>query len=962
MTPESWQQVDKIFQAAIELGPEERAAFLDSSCGGDEELRREVESLISSDLEGLSLIDAPAFETAVGLFASEHLQAGQRLGHYQIVSLLGAGGMGEVYLAEDTELGRKIAIKVLPVEFTKNKERLRRFRQEARAASALNHPNILTIHQISQIEDRHFMATEFVEGETLRQRLKRAPIALSETLEIAGQVASALSAAHKAGIVHRDIKPENIMLRPDGYVKVLDFGLAKLTEQHERVPDVQAEDRIDISSGLVMGTVKYMSPEQALGLPVDARSDIFSFGVVLYEMLAGHSPFEGKKSNDLIAAIVKKEPSPLTDLPEEIQRILSKALRKKKEERYETIEDLLLDLKILKEDRTVVNVQSQTGASKLDGLKTSEATTVSTASTIEYVVSGIRQHKTGTVLVVASLAIVVLGATFGLNRRGTRPSTTSRQMRIERIPGTEKAAGVAVSPNGQDIAYTSDGGLWVRQLASSSALQIVPPAKVVYPTYSPNGEDIFYVSNETLYRIPARGGEAISVITGVNGRGSISFAPDGKQFTFVRVEDDDKSLLMVANVDGTGERVLTSHKQPGSLYSPAWSPDGSLIACTFGQTNLKRGQNGLTVLGVRVATGEEAQITSYKWQAFDRLAWLPDGGGLVASAMETGAAPKQIWHIPYPAGEPRKITNDLETYVDVSLSADGNSLVTLQSGRLSNLWVAPGGDTNRTRSVPFGERKLAGFVSWTPDGRILCPLDNSGERDLWIVNADGTNPKQLTANAGRHLWPQASPDGRYIVFSSNRASSGNFNIWRMNIDGSNPIQLTDGDGEVHPTVSPDGLWVVYSKGGIDTSIQEKTLWKVPIDGGASVQLTSTPSSGAAVSADGNLIACWYKRDKTSTWRIALIPFNGGPPARTYDVDRASIYPLRWTPDGQAISYVDMGEAGSNIWSQPISGGPPKQVTQLPSERILGFDWSRDGQLVYLRIHNSQDVVLITDFR
>jgi serine/threonine protein kinase/Tol biopolymer transport system component len=960
MTPERWQQVDRIFQAAIELGPDERAAFLDSSCGGDEVLRREVESLISSDEEGLSLIDAPAFETAVGLFASEHLQKGQHLGHYEIVSLLGAGGMGEVYLAKDTELGRKIAIKVLPIEFTKNKERLRRFRQEARAASALNHPNILTIHQISQIEDRHFMATEFVAGETLRQRLRRGPITIPEALEIASQIASALSAAHKAGIVHRDIKPENLMLRPDGYVKVLDFGLAKLIEQHERTPEAPAAERIDISSGQIMGTVKYMSPEQALGRQVDARSDIFSFGVVLYEMVAGHTPFEGKNSNELISEILKKEPTPLTHLPDEIQRILCKALRKRKEERYQTIEALLVDLKNLKEARTITEVQSQMEALSLGGSTTTEVPAISTVS-IESVVSGIKNHKTGTALVVAGLTIAILGASFGLKRLGTRPGAAPRQMRIDRIPGTEKAAGVAISPNGQSIAFISDGGLWVRQLASSVASQIVPPANIVYPTYSPDGEYIFYVSRDALYRIPARGGEVEKVIAGVNGHGPVSFATDGKQFAFVR-EDEDTALLMVANVDGTGERVLTSHKKPESLYSPTWSPDGSLIACAFGETNLKRGQKGLSVLGIRVVTGEEGQITSYKWQALDRLAWLPDGSGILASAMETGAAPKQIWQIPYPAGEPRKITNDLEAYVDVGLSADGKKLVTLQTARLSNLWIAPGGDSTKTLSVPFGERKLAGFVSWTPDGRILCLLDNGGERDIWIVNADGTEPRQLTANAGRHLWPQTSPDGRYIVFSSNRASSGHFNLWRMNIDGGNPIQLTNGEGEVNPTVSPDGVWVVYSKGGLDTSIEEKTVWKVPLHGGASVQLTTNPSSGAAISPDGMLVACWYKPQKTSPWQIALIPLTGGPPVRTYDVDRAGIFPLRWTSDGRSLSYVDSREGGSNIWSQPLSGGPPKKVTQLTSERILGFDWSRDGQLVYLRVHNSQDVVLITDFR
>ncbi len=356
MTPDRWQQVDELFQAAIELNPAKRAAFLDTSCAGDEELRREVDSLITFDEQGLSLIDAPAFEAAAGLLVNDgpELQEGERIGHYQIINLLGAGGMGEVYLAQDTELRRKIAIKLLPAEFTKDKERLRRFQQEARSASALNHPNIITIHQISQVEGRHFMATEFIDGETLRQRLRRSGLELGETVDIAIQVASALSAAHQAGIVHRDIKPENIMLRPDGYVKVLDFGLAKLTEQEEQGRTPIDTDKIGTSSGLVMGTVKYMSPEQARGLDVDARSDIFSFGVVLYEMVVGLAPFEGETTGDLIASILKEEPVPLTQyaptVRDELQRILSRTLRKEKKERYQSIQDLLKDLKDVKED------------------------------------------------------------------------------------------------------------------------------------------------------------------------------------------------------------------------------------------------------------------------------------------------------------------------------------------------------------------------------------------------------------------------------------------------------------------------------------------------------------------------------------------------------------------------------------------------------------------------------------
>src|SRR5437870_4706930 len=276
MTPERYQQIDQIFQAALGLEPEPRAAYLDEVCSGDDKLRQEVESLITSDQGGLSFIDEPAFEMAARVLASDEpaLTAGDLIERYEVVSLLGSGGMGEVYLAHDEKLDRKIALKLLPAHFTTSQARLRRFQQEARAASALNHPNIITIHEIGQVESRNFIATEFVDGETLRQRMRRGSLSLHESLDIAIQVCSALAAAHKARIVHRDIKPENIMLRRDGYVKVLDFGLAKLTEQSEQPTEVDAADNVDISSGLLMGTVKYMSPEQALGQQVDQRSDI----------------------------------------------------------------------------------------------------------------------------------------------------------------------------------------------------------------------------------------------------------------------------------------------------------------------------------------------------------------------------------------------------------------------------------------------------------------------------------------------------------------------------------------------------------------------------------------------------------------------------------------------------------------------------------------------------------------
>ena len=358
---ERWQQVERLYHAALERGAERRAAFLAEACAGDEGLRREVESLLAYEEQAEAFIESPALEVAAKMMAEEQgatVAAGQTINQYKIISPLGAGGMGEVYLAEDTRLGRRVALKFLPALFTQDKGHLRRFEQEARAVAALSHPNVCTIHEVVETgEGRHCIVMEYVEGVTLRERIAEGRMKVGEALDVAGQVASALSAAHAAGIVHRDIKPENVMLRRDGYVKVLDFGLAKLTEKESEPPDGEGESRsleLKTSPGMVMGTVAYMSPEQARGLPVDARTDVWSLGVVLYEMVAGRQPFDGATPTDVIISIAEREPEPLArcapEVPIQLERIVKKALAKDREERYQTAEDLLIDLKGLRHE------------------------------------------------------------------------------------------------------------------------------------------------------------------------------------------------------------------------------------------------------------------------------------------------------------------------------------------------------------------------------------------------------------------------------------------------------------------------------------------------------------------------------------------------------------------------------------------------------------------------------------
>jgi serine/threonine protein kinase/Tfp pilus assembly protein PilF len=438
MKAERWKQVNDLFQSAVERAPGERAAFLDEACHGDEGLRREVGSLLTSYERSENFIELPAFQVAPELVTNDKAGAlvGKVIGHYRIESLIGIGGMGEVYLARDERLGRNVALKLLPESLTTDETQLSRFKNEARTASSSNHPNILTVYELGAEGNRQFIATEFIEGITLRASIARGRINPHAALEIAVQVASALAAAHEAGVVHRDIKPENIMLRPDGYAKVLDFGIAKLTEQRLASDNRTGETTAALQTrqGLVLGTARYMSPEQARGQKVDARSDIWSLGVVLYEMVGGSPPFRGETPSDCIAAILTTEPPPLSgvlpDVPLKLESILQKALRKNSDERYQTIKEMLADLRALKGELEAESSLPQTKASA------------------ESIVAKIKHHKRG---VLITLAMVILAAAaFAYSFFFVAPAPSPNEKSIAVLPFENRS-------EDKSNAYFTDG-------------------------------------------------------------------------------------------------------------------------------------------------------------------------------------------------------------------------------------------------------------------------------------------------------------------------------------------------------------------------------------------------------------------------------------------------------------------------------------------------------------------------
>jgi eukaryotic-like serine/threonine-protein kinase len=1000
MTPERWQQVKAIFNSAIAYSPEERSSFISQECSGDENLRSEVESLIASHEQSGSFIDKPAFEVAATLLAGDRseLTPGQIIASYEVVSFISRGGMGEVYLAQDKRLGRKVALKLLPSSFTTDNDRLRRFEQEARAASALNHPNIITIYEIREAAGSHVIATEFVEGETLRFRLNRSALTISETLNIAIQVADALSAAHKAGIIHRDIKPENIMLRPDGYVKVLDFGLAKLSEQAS--PAVAAEAptiQVRTGSGMVIGTAGYMSPEQARGLPVDNRSDIFSLGAVIYEMLARRKPFEGDTPSDTLAAILKTEPPPLSrvvpGVPPELARIVTKSLRKDREERYQVVKDLWLDLKALKQeidfqdklDRSIGSEGDQTGM-MLPGeptakLSSPESTafrsginSISESISIEF-----KRHKVGFALAAIALVLIVAAGGFGVYKwlNHETPAAHFAETRLTRLTNSGNAIDATISPDGKYIVYAlSDRGqqsLYIRQVSTANDKEIVPPARIGLfgITFSPDGTELYYVvkANQdagTLYRVPVLGGIAVKVLEKIDG--PISFSPDGKQFALIRANypNSGESALVIANVDGSGERDLVVKKLPqrfSPLFftGPSWSPDGKIVAATVSTTGSRS-----KVFGFSVDDGSEQELSRESWSFSARVQWLPDMTGLLVIAGDS-PADGQLWLVNYPDGGARRVTNDLNSYRAIGLTQDGKKLTTVQSLGVVNLWLVPEGDATKAVRLPTGNvtsffTSTGSNVAWAPDGRIAYVSNEGGNADIWLADSNGENRKQLTANGATNVSPVVTADGRYIVWVAWQNEKRN--VWRMNIDGSNPVRLTSGLSEGFPALSPDSRWVIFT--ALDGA--KPTLWKVSIDGGTPVKITDHVATAATVSPDGRLIAYTYTESPDPLAppnRLAVIPFEGGPEIKVFQVTTSGtvLAVAQWSRDGKSLLYTVTSNNVTNIWSQPLDGGPPKQVTDFKDLLMTGFSWSHDGkQLACTRGTLVRDAILITDLK
>jgi serine/threonine protein kinase len=998
--PQRWQRVKEVFEGALERHGAERETFLDRECGDQTDVRKEVESLLRSYEVAGSFMESPAVAQAADSLveAEQKLTPGQRVKHYQIVNLIGQGGMGEVYLATDTILGRRVALKVLPAFVSKDPDRLRRFTQEARAASRLSHPNVCVVHEIGETDDgRPFIAMEYVEGVTLRQRMSNQSMKLGDVLDIAIQIADALTAAHEAGIVHRDIKPENIVIRPEGYVKILDFGLAKLTERHKgAIHATMSTLLFDSSPGTVIGTAAYMSPEQARGIPIDERTDIWGLGVVLYEMASGKPPFTGETATDVVVAIVERDQLPISrhveGTPPELERIVKKALRKDRNERYQIVKEMAIDLRSLRRELEVNSLLDRSLAPETtDGSEYAKASSsrekIVDTNEVKAARTAIHKPESSRTWITVAVGAAIILAAIAFAFYKLRPQTGTRvpfeRIEVTKLTTNGNALLAAMSPDGKYVAYvTSESGkesLWLRQVTINSNAQLVSPREGHYlgVAFSPDGNFVYfgYAGSDRndaiqIFRLPVLGIGAVAIrIDSPDGLTSLSH--DNKRLAFIRYDRPNQTdYLMVANADGGGEQVVATRKWPQKLgwdllAKPEWTADNHslllpIISSEPGSSNDAGVNYSISIYEKNLVTGAEKTVPLAQ-QKFDEIGHVtlhPDGSSVILPGRAHGAPFVQIWQL-LRDGSKRSITNDLSDYREVSFSTDGSALVTVQTQTLARLWTLRKGEPKPTTITAGTSRYFDLCVA--PDGNIVYASDASGMADIYEIASVGADSRQLTSGAGRNYAPVVSPDNRYLAFHSNR--SGLFQIWRTERDGARPKQLTFGTVEsTWPTFSPDSKWIVYQHAEAGTPY---SLWRISIDGGTPERITDGIAIRPTFSPDGKLLAFWYNdQQQNSRWLLKVIYVDSGSTLNMFEVASTVQVnwdtPLHWTPDGRYLTYVDHRGGIDNVWGQPIDGGAPKQLSNFEDGKIFSFDWMRDGGLVASRGVITSDVVLIKD--
>ena len=888
------------------------------------------------------------------------LDNGTKLGRYEIRAKLGAGGMGEVYLAQDTKLDRKVALKILPAEVTPHRDRIERFVREAKASAALNHPNIAHIYEIAEADGVNFIAMEFVQGETLDARINGKPLELKEALGIATQIAEGLSEAHGHGIIHRDIKPANIIITPRRQAKVMDFGLARSLPTTDAIDTEAATQNLLTTPGTVIGTVPYMSPEQVKGEKVDARTDIFSFGVVLYEMLSGQQPFAGKSSAATASAILTHEPPPLArymDAPPELQRIVRKCLRKDREQRYQSTRDLSIDLHNLRGD-------SETGAAVV---APSKSATESRSDIHRLAIP---------VLIVAILALSGVGAYLLMERAKGRVTASARSTshtiatQLTNYGGTETSG--ALSPDGRSFVFVSQHGgtpdIWLRQIAGGEPVRLTnDAAEETDLIYAPDSETIYFTRIDALspaiWRIGVLGGQARRMVS--NARMPVP-STDGHSIAYyVNESDRVGDALVVSPLEGSGTRTLARRILSGALVTrPAWSPDGRWLSYVRGGLFAP---NNLFV--VEVSTGQEREVTQFSrsGEGVESHVWLPDNRHLVVSYVpQSTFFQSDLGVLDAQDGSISRLTfNVAQGFNSLSLSADGTRLIATANQSRREVWRVPLGpdpDANgrgAERVLDSSQDPMWIFVS--RDGRtLLFNNATTGTRNLWTMPLDrSAPPRQITAIAGDNVMHSSlSPDGSRVAFASR--ATGHSDIWTQNVDGSDLRQLTNDEAaEAWPVWSPDGQWIVFASlrvGGWETRL-------VPAAGGPAEKIM-----------DGFFRGDWIRQPGgNGTWLVSslagggirLVDFERRTVVWEERIGRTSFSLPMFSPDGHLISLPRQESRDLNaIWVYEAATGKPRIAVRFPEEFQILFraSWVDDGRaLIVNRQQTISHIVLFDRF-